>query len=195
VALERAIAIAADAHRSAMRDTRPGMFEYELEALIDYTFRRSGATGPAYPSIVASGANATILHYVENTRQMHDGELLLIDAGAEWGGYCADVTRTAPRRRALLRTATFFTSWCSPRTGAAIVAVAPGARSHPHQRAPTCRSTACSSWLSSRTAARRHRARRLPAVRHARTSHRLDGARRRRLPRRRRPRRLEPAWC
>ncbi|TMA80114.1 MAG: M24 family metallopeptidase [Deltaproteobacteria bacterium] len=95
-ALERAIAIAAEAHTSAMRETRPGAFEYEIEALIDYTFRRRGATGPAYPSIVASGPNATILHYVENTRQMRDGELLLIDAGAEYGGYCADVTRTFP---------------------------------------------------------------------------------------------------
>ncbi|MBI3767389.1 MAG: aminopeptidase P N-terminal domain-containing protein [Deltaproteobacteria bacterium] len=95
-ALERAITIAAGAHEHAMREARPGAFEYEIEALIDYTFRRCGATGPAYPSIVASGPNATILHYVENTRQMRDGELLLIDAGAEYGGYCADVTRTFP---------------------------------------------------------------------------------------------------
>jgi len=95
-ALERAIAIAAEAHRAAMTTTRPGLFEYEIEALIDYTFRRRGAAGPAYPSIVASGPNATILHYVENDRRMDDGDLLLIDAGAEWGGYCADVTRTFP---------------------------------------------------------------------------------------------------
>jgi Xaa-Pro aminopeptidase len=95
-ALERAIAIAAEAHTEAMRAVRPGAFEYEIEALIDYTFRRRGATGPAYPSIVASGPNATILHYVENSRQMADGELLLVDAGAEYGGYCADVTRTFP---------------------------------------------------------------------------------------------------
>lgn len=94
--MERAIAIAAEAHVAAMSTTRPGQFEYEVEALIDYTFRRRGAAGPAYPSIVASGANATILHYVENDRRMDDGDLLLIDAGAEWGGYCADVTRTFP---------------------------------------------------------------------------------------------------
>jgi Xaa-Pro aminopeptidase len=94
--LERAIAIAGEAHVAAMRETQPGAFEYEIEALIDYTFRRRGASGPAYPSIVASGPNATVLHYVENTRQMRDGELLLIDAGAEYGGYCADVTRTFP---------------------------------------------------------------------------------------------------
>jgi Xaa-Pro aminopeptidase len=95
-AMERAVAISNEAHRAAMRATAPGCFEYEIEALIDYTFRRRGGTGPAYPSIVASGANATILHYVDNVRQMADGDLLLIDAGAEFGGYCADVTRTFP---------------------------------------------------------------------------------------------------
>jgi Xaa-Pro aminopeptidase len=95
-AMERAIAIAAEAHRAAMREVHPGIAEYEIEALIDYTFRRRGATGPAYPSIVASGANATILHYIENTRRMEDGDLLLVDAGAEYDAYCADVTRTFP---------------------------------------------------------------------------------------------------
>src|SRR6185369_7493061 len=71
--MARAIAIAGEAHERAMRETRAGAWEYEIEALIDYTFRRHGATGPAYPSIVASGANATIIHYVENARQMRDG--------------------------------------------------------------------------------------------------------------------------
>jgi len=135
-ALERAIAIAAEAHTSAMRETRPGAFEYEIEALIDYTFRRRGATGPAYPSIVASGPNATILHYVENTRRMRDGELLLIDAGAEYGGYCADVTRTFPvgthfegRPRALYDVVLAAQE-------AAIATVRPGASfDDPHQRA------------------------------------------------------------
>src|SRR5207247_2549621 len=94
-----AIAIACDAHREAMRSARPGMYEYEIEALIDFTFRRRGATGPAYPSIVASGANATVLHYTDNDRPLGDHELLLIDAGAERGGYCADVTRTIPTGR------------------------------------------------------------------------------------------------
>src|SRR2546427_812279 len=69
---------------------------FELEALIDFTFRRRGATGPAYPSIVASGANATVLHYTDNDRPLGERELLLIDAGAERAGYCADVTRTIP---------------------------------------------------------------------------------------------------
>lgn len=95
-AMRRAIAIACEAHREAMRSARPGMHEFEVEALVDFTFRRRGATGPAYPSIIASGANATILHYVDNERRMESDELLLIDAGAEHAGYCADVTRTFP---------------------------------------------------------------------------------------------------
>src|ERR1051325_10177665 len=94
--MRAAIGIACEAHREAMRSVRPGMFEFEIEALIDFTFRRRGATGPAYPSIVASGRNATILHYVDNDRALGPGELLLIDAGAERAGYCADVTRTLP---------------------------------------------------------------------------------------------------
>ena len=97
--MRRAIAIACEAHREAMRAAQPGVTEYELEALVDYTFRRRGATGPAYPSIIASGPNATILHYVENDRVLGDNELLLIDAGAEHAGYCADVTRTFPTGR------------------------------------------------------------------------------------------------
>jgi Xaa-Pro aminopeptidase len=97
--LRAAIAIACEAHRAAMRTARPGMPEYEIEALIDYTFRRRGAAGPAYPSIVASGANATILHYTDNARPLEGDELLLVDAGAERAGYCADVTRTFPTGR------------------------------------------------------------------------------------------------
>jgi len=95
-ALRHAITIACDAHRSALEQARAGMREYEIEALVDYGFRRAGAAGPAYPSIVAAGANATVLHYVRNDAPLANGELLLIDAGDEWGGYCADVTRTFP---------------------------------------------------------------------------------------------------
>ena len=97
--LRETIAIAAEAHREAMRTVRPGMHEYEIEAMIDGIFRRRGATGPAYPSIVASGANATILHYTANDRPVAPDELLLIDAGSERAGYCADVTRTFPTGR------------------------------------------------------------------------------------------------
>lgn len=98
-ALRAAIDIAAEAHREAMRTARPGMFEYEIEALVNYTFRRRGASGPAYDSIIASGAGATVLHYTENDRPLGPDELLLIDAGAEREGYCADITRTFPTAR------------------------------------------------------------------------------------------------
>lgn len=94
--LRRAAAITAAAHAAALRGARPGQYEYEIEALFDYTCRRAGAAGPAYPTIVAGGANATILHYTGNDAPLIDGTLLLIDAGAEVESYAADVTRTWP---------------------------------------------------------------------------------------------------
>jgi Xaa-Pro aminopeptidase len=92
----RAAAITAEAHASAMRAARPGVNEGEIEALIDYTFRRRGGAGPGYPTIVGGGVNATILHYVENNAPLAGGQLLLVDAGCEVDGYTADVTRTFP---------------------------------------------------------------------------------------------------
>jgi Xaa-Pro aminopeptidase len=94
--MRQAIAAAATAHLEAMQKTRAGMREYEIEALLEFTFRRLGAEGPAYPSIVAAGANAAVLHYISNNCQLQNGDLLLIDAGAEYGAYCADITRTFP---------------------------------------------------------------------------------------------------
>ncbi|HWS54797.1 MAG TPA: Xaa-Pro aminopeptidase [Pyrinomonadaceae bacterium] len=94
--MQRAADIAAEAHREAMRAARPGAKEYEIEALIEYVFRRSGALAPAYGSIVGAGANATILHYTSNDAELRDGDLLLIDAGAEYEGYASDITRTFP---------------------------------------------------------------------------------------------------
>jgi len=94
--MQRAVAASTAAHHAALTQTRPGMYEYEIEAVLEFHFRRLGAAGPAYPSIVASGANATILHYISNDCQMKDGDLLLIDAAAEFGCYCSDVTRTFP---------------------------------------------------------------------------------------------------
>ncbi|HVF49606.1 MAG TPA: Xaa-Pro aminopeptidase [Pyrinomonadaceae bacterium] len=94
--MQRSAEIAAEAHREAMKATKPGMNEYEIEALIEYIFRRNGALAPAYTSIVGAGANATILHYVNNDAMMHDGDLLLVDAGAEFKGYASDITRTFP---------------------------------------------------------------------------------------------------
>src|SRR5947209_2805639 len=93
---QRAADIAAEAHREAMRAARPGVKEYEIEALIEYIFRRSGANAPAYNTIVGGGANATILHYINNEAELKDGDLLLIDAGAEYEGFASDITRTFP---------------------------------------------------------------------------------------------------
>jgi Xaa-Pro aminopeptidase len=95
-AMRRAIAISNEAHQAAMSHTRGGMMEWEVEALVDYTFRKRGAAGPSYPSIIASGPNAAILHYINNDREIHSGELLLIDAGCEYDFYASDVTRTFP---------------------------------------------------------------------------------------------------
>lgn len=94
--MRRAAAITAEAHREAARLARDGTFEFELEAALDYTFRRRGARGAAYGSIVGGGRNATILHYVSNDQKLVDGELVLIDAGCELEGYASDVTRTYP---------------------------------------------------------------------------------------------------
>ena len=95
-AMRRAAAISAAAHRRAMRLAAPGRAEYEIEAELLHEFRRSGAQAPAYSPIVASGANACILHYVSNSLALADGDLLLIDAGCEVDSYAADITRTFP---------------------------------------------------------------------------------------------------
>ncbi|MCB1899721.1 MAG: Xaa-Pro aminopeptidase [Rhodocyclaceae bacterium] len=94
--MRRAAAISSEAHRGAMRASRPGRFEYEIDAEIGYLCRRRGSQAAAYSSIVASGPNACVLHYVENDRRMEDGDLLLIDAGCELDGYASDITRTFP---------------------------------------------------------------------------------------------------
>jgi Xaa-Pro aminopeptidase len=94
--MQKAADIAAEAHVEAMKAVRPGMKEYEVEALLEQYFRRHGAEGPSYTSIVGAGANATILHYVNNDGELRDGDLLLVDAGAEVKGYASDITRTFP---------------------------------------------------------------------------------------------------
>ena len=94
--MRRAAAISAAAHRRAMLAARPGANEYEVEAELLYEFRRGGAQFPAYWPIVAGGANACVLHYVQNDAPLADGDLLLIDAGCELHGYAADITRTFP---------------------------------------------------------------------------------------------------
>jgi Xaa-Pro aminopeptidase len=94
--MRKAAKITAGAHVRAMRQTRPGRHEYEIEAEILYEFRRNGSPFPAYGTIVAGGANACVLHYRENDAKLKDGDLLLIDAGCELDGYAADITRTFP---------------------------------------------------------------------------------------------------
>jgi Xaa-Pro aminopeptidase len=94
--MRRAATISAEAHKRAMRATAPGRHEYEIEAELIHEFRRQGSQYPAYTSIVASGANACVLHYVGNDRMMRDGDMLLIDAGCELDGYAADISRSFP---------------------------------------------------------------------------------------------------
>jgi len=94
--LRRAVDASVAGHVAAMRSARPGMYEYELEAALEAGFRGSGADRLGYPSIVGSGPNGTTLHYDVNRRQTRDGDLVVIDAAAEWGQYTADITRTFP---------------------------------------------------------------------------------------------------
>lgn len=94
--MRRAGEISGQAHRRAMCTTRPGKYEYEIEAELLHEFRRQGCQAPAYTSIVAGGRNACVLHYVENNQRLKDGDLLLIDAGGELDGYASDITRTFP---------------------------------------------------------------------------------------------------
>ena len=88
--------IAARAHLRAMQAVQPGMHEYQLEAEYLHHFARSGAREPAYPAIVGGGNNACILHYNQNSAPLHDGDLVLVDAGCEYRGYASDITRTFP---------------------------------------------------------------------------------------------------
>jgi Xaa-Pro aminopeptidase len=94
--LRRAIDITTAAHRAAMRSARPGMHEYELEAVIEFNFRLGGAERVGFPSIVGSGPNSVVLHYDKSRRMMEEGDLVVMDIGAEYSYYTADVTRTIP---------------------------------------------------------------------------------------------------
>ncbi len=94
--MRKAADISAEAHCRAMRFCQPGQYEYQLQAEIEHQFMTSGATGPAYTSIVGGGKNACILHYIENQSALKSGDLVLIDAGCEYQNYAADITRTFP---------------------------------------------------------------------------------------------------
>ncbi|CAN5920448.1 Xaa-Pro aminopeptidase [soil metagenome] len=95
-ALRKACKITSEAHVAAMKLGSTGVFEHELEAEINYAFRKAGGSGPGYATIVGTGENATILHYVENRCAIADGDLVLVDAGCEYDHYTADITRTWP---------------------------------------------------------------------------------------------------
>jgi Xaa-Pro aminopeptidase len=94
--LRRSGEVSSEAHRAALRATRPGRYEYEVEAALEQVYLERGASGWSYPSIVGSGPNATVLHYNRSSRQMQAGELLLIDAAANYQGLTVDITRTWP---------------------------------------------------------------------------------------------------
>ncbi|MCF7809133.1 MAG: aminopeptidase P N-terminal domain-containing protein [Candidatus Marinimicrobia bacterium] len=94
--MEKAAQISADAHIRAMQASKPGIFEYQLQAVLEHHFVYEGGAGPAYTSIVGAGDNATVLHYVKNADEVKDGDMILIDAAAEYQMYAADITRTFP---------------------------------------------------------------------------------------------------
>lgn len=134
--MRRAAQISAAAHVRAMRFTRAGCFEYELEAELLHEFRRHGCQSPAYTSIVAGGANACVLHYVSNNQVLKEGELVLIDAGGEFDGYAADITRTFPVSGRFSSTQTDVYAVVLAAQQAAIEAIQPGASfMAPHEAA------------------------------------------------------------
>ncbi len=94
--MKRSIDITGDSHIEAMKAAEPGMYEYEIEAIIEYIYRKNGCQRVGFPSIVGSGPNSTVLHYEANNRQTESGDLIVIDIGAEFEYYSADITRTIP---------------------------------------------------------------------------------------------------
>lgn len=135
VTMRRSATIASRAHLAAMRATRPGLREYEIEAVIEYEFLRGGAQRPAYETIVASGDNATILHYRENRDHLADGELLLVDAGCEYDYYASDLTRTWPINGRFTAEQRAIYEIVLTAHGAASAAVKPGAPQRAFHRA------------------------------------------------------------
>jgi len=94
--MRKSVGISNEAHKAGMREVAPGKFEYEVEAAIEHVYLRNGAMSWGYPSIVGSGPNATTLHYNRSSRRMESGDLLLVDAAANYQGYTGDITRTYP---------------------------------------------------------------------------------------------------
>ena len=94
--VRKAVEITAEAHQTVMRSMQPGLYEYQADAIIQYIYRINGAPGVGFPSIIGSGPNSVVLHWMENSRKMMDGDLVVVDIGAEYGLYWADITRTFP---------------------------------------------------------------------------------------------------
>ena len=155
--MRKAIDISAAGHVAAMQAARPGVWEYELEAALEAAFRRNGADRLGYPSIVGSGPNSTTLHYDVNRRQTRDGDLVVVDAGAEWGQYTADVTRTfpvngkfTPRQKAIydLVLATQQMAFDSTRPGATVAQLNRMAREYLRAHSGTlCGAQSCDGYF------------------------------------------------
>jgi Xaa-Pro aminopeptidase len=133
--MRRAAHISVTAHARAMARTRPGWYEYQVEAELAHEFLRSGAQAVAYPPIVASGPNACVLHYRDNNRQMQANDLLLIDAGCELEGYASDITRTFPVNGKFSGPQKAIYELVLAAQLACIEAVAPGKPFHDYHRA------------------------------------------------------------
>ncbi len=134
--MRRAAQISTGAHERAMRETAPGRAEYEIEAELLHEFRSGGAQAPAYTSIVAGGANACVLHYVQNDAVLRAGDLLLIDAGCELDGYASDITRTFPVDGRFTAAQRDIYELVLAAQAAALAVVAPGAQwNAPHDAA------------------------------------------------------------
>ena len=134
--LRRAIDITCEGHLAAIQALKPCVYEYEIEAIIRYVFRKNGSPRSGYPPIVAAGKNATVLHYTVNDHRIEDGDLLLIDAGAEFGYYTGDVTRTLPARGTFTKDQAALYQLVLGAQLEAIDAIRPGATFiEPHDRA------------------------------------------------------------
>jgi Xaa-Pro aminopeptidase len=94
--MQKAVDITKQGHLSAMRNAKPGMFEYQIQSFMEFEFLFNGSERPAYTSIIGAGANSCYLHYTKNSAQAQSGDLVLMDCGAKYKGYCADITRTFP---------------------------------------------------------------------------------------------------
>ncbi len=125
--LRKAAEITAEAHMAAMRDGSPGRREFQVQAEIEYAFRRRGGNGPGYGTIVATGANSTVLHYRAGDAVLKDGDVCLVDAGGEYDWYTADVTRTFPVSGEFTRAQRELYDLCLAVQKEAILSVKPGA--------------------------------------------------------------------